>query len=198
MPAAQDIAARRAGLAVPAEAVVISCFGYMRPPKRLHALLDAVRRIDVPYRVLIAGEFVSSDYEASIRTLLADARVVRLPYVPDEEFWRLAALTDICVNLRYPSVGETSGIAMKLMAAGKPVLVTAGEEYARFPDVAPVRIDPGEAETEMLAHYLYTLATDAEMRRYIGGCGADYVRKHHGLEGVSGSYLEVIRGVMSS
>ena len=33
---------------------------------------------------------------------------------------------DACINLRYPAAGETSGIAIRLMGIGKPVLVTDG------------------------------------------------------------------------
>jgi glycosyltransferase involved in cell wall biosynthesis len=195
LPTAEEIAAKRAALGIPPDAMVIACFGYMRPPKRLHSLYEALRRLDVPCRVLIVGEFVSPGYEGSLDELFADPRVVRLPYVADEEFWRLAALTDVCVNLRYPSVGETSGVLMKLMAAGRPVLVTESEECARFPELAVVRIDSGEAEPEMLAHYLYALATDAEMRALIGRNAAAYVREHHALERVAAAYLEVIRGL---
>lgn len=192
LPSPGEVSAKRQQLGIPSEAFVISCFGYMRPPKRLHSLLEAVRRIDTPCRVLIVGEFVSPGYEASLGELLCDPRVIRLPYVPDDEFWRLAALTDVCVNLRYPSVGETSGVAMKLMAAGKPVLVTDGEEYARFPETAVLRVDAGEAESDMLAHLLYALATDAEMRSVVGAAAAEYVRMFHSLERVAGDYLKVI------
>jgi glycosyltransferase involved in cell wall biosynthesis len=198
LPAASEIASKRAELGIPEGAVVISCFGYMRPPKRLHSLHEALRRIEAPCRVLIVGEFVSSGYEASLGALFNDPRVVRMPYVPHEEFWRLAALTDICVNLRHPSVGETSGVAMKLMAAGKPVLVTDSEEYAGVPELAVVRVDSGEAEIEMLAHYLYALATGPEMRALIGGNAAAYVREHHALERVAGAYLDVIQGLEGS
>jgi glycosyltransferase involved in cell wall biosynthesis len=188
----EELAARRAELGIPSGAAVISCFGYMRAPKRLHSLLKAVRGMKAPYRVLIVGEFVSSGYEASLAELLADPLVIRLPRVPEDEFWRLAGLSDICVNLRYPSVGETSGVAVKLMAAGKPVLLTASEEYSHFPDSAVVRIDAGEAEIEMLAHYLFALATDPEMRAFIGRNAAAYVREQHGLERVSAAYLCVL------
>lgn len=197
LPPVQEIASRRAELGIPADAVVISCFGYMRPPKRLHSVLEAVRRIDLPCRVLIVGEFVSPGYEASLGELLKEPRVVRLPYVPEEEFWRLASLTDICVNLRYPTVGETSGVAMKLMAAAKPVLVTESEEYADFPELAAVRIDSGEAEVEMLTHYLYALASEPEVRALIGGNAAAYVREHHSMERVAAAYLEVLRGLVA-
>jgi glycosyltransferase involved in cell wall biosynthesis len=194
-PPPDEIVAKRAELGIPADTTVIACFGYMRPPKRLHSLFEAFSRIDAPCRLLVVGEFVSPGYEASLSELFKDPRVIRLPYVPEEEFRLLAALTDICVNLRYPSVGETSGMAMKLMALGKPVLVTGGEEYARVPELAVVRIDSGEAEVEMLAHYLYALARDGEMRALIGGNAAAYVREHHSLERVAAAYLEVIRNV---
>ena len=193
LPSAQEIAAKRQQLGIPADALVISCFGYMRPPKRLHSLLEAIRAVNFPCRVLIAGEFVSAGYEASLGELLSDPRVIRLPYVPDAEFWQLTALTDVCVNLRYPSVGETSGVAMKMMSAGKPVLVTGGEEYSRFPELAVIRVDSGEAEAEMLAHFLHALAADAEMRCVVGRTAADYVREHHGLERVAGEYFKAIR-----
>jgi glycosyltransferase involved in cell wall biosynthesis len=193
IPPEREIAAKREELGIPAGALVISCFGYMRPPKRLHSVLEAIRHISAPCRVLVVGEFVSADYEASLGDLLSDPRVIRLPYVPDAEFWKLAALTDVCVNLRYPSVGETSGVAMKLMSAGKPVLVTGGEEYCRFPELAVVRVDSGEAEAEMLAHFLHALATDAEMRAVVGETAAAYVREHHSLERAAEGYLAVIR-----
>ena len=54
--------------------------------------------------------------------------------------------------------GETSGIAIRLMGLGKTVLVSAGEETSRFPEAACVRVDPGQAEEEMLAEYLVWLA----------------------------------------
>lgn len=187
-----EVAKKREDLGIPAEALVVSCFGYMRPPKRLHSLLEAVRRIDIPCRVLIVGQFVSPGYEASLEELLCDPGVIRLPYVPEDEFWRLIAVTDVCVNLRYPSVGETSGVAMKLMAAGKPVLVTDGEEYSRFPEMAVLRVDSGEAEADMLAHLLYALATDAEMRAVVGATAAEYVGKCHNLARVAADYIEVI------
>jgi hypothetical protein len=42
---------------------------------------------------------------------------------------------DACINLRYPAAGETSGIAIRLMGIGKPVLLTDGEVLA-FPEGA--------------------------------------------------------------
>ncbi len=187
----------RQKLGISAAETVISTFGYLRPSKRLHSLFEASRMLKVPHRILLVGDCVSPEYEAAISVEIEGLPVTRLPYVAEREFWGLVGITDIGVNLRYPSAGETSGIALKLMAAGKPVIVTAGEEVSSFPRGSVIQVDPGEAETEMLAHYLYALATDDEMREVVGQNAARYVVERHNVESVTNQYLDVMRRVGS-
>ncbi len=87
-----------------------------------------------------------------------DAGIVRIGYLDERDFWLCASAVDACINLRYPMAGETSMIAIRLMGLGKTVLVSAGDETSRFPEAACVRVDPGQAEEEMLAEYLVWLA----------------------------------------
>lgn len=188
-------AAIRAGLEVPAEALVIGAFGYMRPSKRLRSLVNAAKVLTTPYRLLLVGDFVSPEYEATVEALLDDVPSIRLPFVPEEEFWRLVAVSDICVNLRYPSAGETSGIAAKLTAAGKPVIVTDGEEYSGYPEGAVLKVGPGESEVELLAHYLCALAGEPEMRAVIGGRAARFAAEHQSIEKVGELYMQALRQV---
>ena len=197
LPEASERGQLREKLGISAEEIVISTFGYLRPSKRLHSLLEASRMLGVPHRILLVGDFVSHDYGAAVLAEINELPVTRLPYVAESEFWRLVAITDIGVNLRYPSAGETSAIALKLMAAGKPVVVTAGEEVSGFPRGSIIEVDPGEAEIEMLAHGLYALATDDEMREVVGQSAAAYVVDRHNVETVTAQYLDVIRRVAS-
>ena len=82
---------------------------------------------------LLAGEFVSPDLARAVDPWLRQPGVIRAGHLPEREFRRAAAATDACVNLRYPSAGETSGIAIRFMGIGKPVIVSSGEETARYP-----------------------------------------------------------------
>ena len=84
--------------------------------------------------LLVAGAFVSCDLERAVAPLLAAPGIVRLPYLAERDFWLAACAVDACINLRHPAAGETSGIAIRLMGIGKPVLLTDGEENARFPE----------------------------------------------------------------
>ncbi len=185
-------AAVRRELGVGGDETLVSCFGYQRPTKRLRSVLEAAARAGASLRVLICGDFVSGDYEASLAALLESAGAIRLPYVDAERLAELVAATDICVNLRWPSAGETSGIAMKLMAAGKPVALTASPENAGFPEAAVVRIDAGEAEVEMLAEVLTLLAANPELRKAIGGEAQRHVRERHAFERVIGLYRDAL------
>ena len=70
--------------------------------------------------------------------------------------WRRGAV-DACINLRYPAAGETSGIAIRLMGIGKPVLMTDRPECSRFPEDACMRIAPGVAERDSLREHMTLL-----------------------------------------
>ncbi len=178
---------------LPADAFVVACFGYQRPTKRLGSILEAVQRLGGKYRLLVVGDFVDREYESALADRLDHPQVVRIPYVDDDDFWRLAFLTDVCVNLRYPSAGETSGIAMKLMAASKPVIVTGNEENRSFPNDTLIRVDAGEAELDMLAEYLEWLRHEPAIRHSIGGAAGSYVRENHSITRVIEAYKTVIQ-----
>ncbi|MBI3667834.1 MAG: glycosyltransferase family 4 protein [Acidobacteria bacterium] len=181
----------RERLGIGAEEIVIGTFGYLRDSMRMRSILKALPAVPRA-RFLLVGEFVSADLERSLAPLLAACGVIRTGHVSEDEFWRLAEITDIVVNLRDPSAGETSGIGIKMMGIGKPVLVTAGEETAAFPELAVIRIDPGEAEVEMLAEYLRALAGSEEMRREIGRRAAQHIAENHTLERAAKMYLDLV------
>ncbi len=170
---------------------VVGVFGYLRESKRIASVLKAMpaaRR----GRLLLVGKFVSSELERALAPQLGGSRVIRLERVTDTEFWRLAEITDVCVNLRHPSAGETSGIGIKMMGIGKPVLVTASEETSRFPELSVIRIDPDESEVEMLGHYLRALEQNPEMRAEIGRRAAAHIAENHSLKRAVQLYLDLI------
>ncbi len=79
-----------------------------------------------------------------------------------------------------------------MMGIGKPVVFTAGEEIARIPENACLRIDLGPAEEEMLAAAIAWLARDREAAIAIGRRAAEHIAAEHDLEKVAGLYWEAI------
>ena len=173
-------------------AFLFGVFGYLRESKRLASVLRAfreLRRGGARAALLVAGEFVSTDLERAVAPLLADSGVVRLPHLPEREFWLAAAAVDACINLRYPAAGETSGIAIRLMGIGKPVLVTESEECARFPEDACLRVASGAAERDSLTAHMVLLTSMTEVARAIGLRGAAHIQAHHRVDANSPSNI---------
>jgi hypothetical protein len=163
---------------LPAGACLFGVFGHLRESKRLGTVLAAARRTGA--WVLVAGDIVSSDYARSMEAELHAAdRIIRVPYLTEADFWAHAYATDVCVNLRYPAAGETSGIAIRLMSISKALIVSAGPETAHYPDDACLRIDTGVAEEAMLAAYMAWLQQAPVAAKRLGGRACEYVRTRH-------------------
>jgi glycosyltransferase involved in cell wall biosynthesis len=175
----------RQRLGVGPERFVFGVFGYLRESKRLIPTIEAFQMLGGRATLLIAGEFVSSDLARAVEPLLGGPGIVRLPHVPEREFWMAAAAVDACVNLRYPAAGETSGIGIRLMGIGKPVMLTESEECSRYPEDACIRIAAGPMEREALREHMILLTSLPEVARAIGQRGAGHIQSRHRVNEVS-------------
>jgi glycosyltransferase involved in cell wall biosynthesis len=196
VPSESETGQFRADLGLGPGTLLAGVFGHLRETKRLAAVmraLDQASRAGADVRLLVAGAFVSTHLERALGPMLADPRVIRVGYLPEHEFWRYAAAVDVCLNLRFPTAGETSGIAIRLMGIGKPVVFTAGEELARIPENAALRVDMGALEEEMLAGYLVWMAQDREAARKIGCRAAAHIAREHSLDRVAERYWSVLK-----
>jgi glycosyltransferase involved in cell wall biosynthesis len=191
----EKVAGWRAAQGIGEGTFLFGVFGYLRESKRLHSVLrafDTVRKSGAKAALLIAGDIQSRDLEAALEPLLATPGVMRAGHSEAAEFAKLVSAVDACVNLRYPSAGETSAIAIRLMGAGKPVLVNTGEENASFPEGAVIRIDPGVAEQSMLVEYMMWLVANPPAARQIGVRAAEHISAHHSLEDAARRYGELL------
>jgi glycosyltransferase involved in cell wall biosynthesis len=195
LPGDAEVVRYRERLGIGPERFLFGVFGYLRESKRLMTVLEAFAqaRAEPPQiALLIAGEFVSTDLERAAAPLLRSPGVFGLPHLPEREFWLAASAVDACINLRYPAAGETSGIAIRLMGLGKPVMVTDSEECARFPEDAAIRIPAGAAERASLRDHMILLTSIHEVVRSIGQRGAEHVQAHHRVNEVSGRYWQLL------
>jgi glycosyltransferase involved in cell wall biosynthesis len=194
IPASEALRFRQE-LRIAPRAFLFAVLGYLRESKRVTIILrafDEVRRQGVDAALVMAGEFVSSDLARATAPLMDRPDILRLGRLPERDFWLLAAATDACINLRYPAAGETSGIAIRLMGLGKPVVVTESEEVSRFPEAACLRVAPGVAEKAELVHYMILLARLPGLARDIGRRAAAHIEERHSVERVADSYWEIL------
>jgi glycosyltransferase involved in cell wall biosynthesis len=195
LPSGADVIRYRQRLGVPQGSFVFGIFGYLRESKRLMTAFEAFQDLHAEHpdsRLLMAGTFASSDLERTARRFAAEPWLVRLHYLAEAEFRRASCVVDACINLRYPAAGESSGITIRLMGLGKPVLVTDAEEVARFPEGSCIRIPPGLEERASLSAHMVLLTSLPEVSRAIGRRGAEHIRAHHHIEQIARQYWNLL------
>jgi glycosyltransferase involved in cell wall biosynthesis len=193
--------ARRADLGLPDSAVLFASYGQITAEKQIELALrtfDRVRRTRPNARYLLVGESSPDVDVASLIATLGLTEVVHhVGFVGDlDSFVDWIHSADVVVNLRRPTVGETSAVALRAMAAARPLIVFDHGWYGELPDAAVVKVPPGAAAALLGA--MESLADSAEMRRAMGGAGRDYVRRHCLPEHAAGAYVGFIRRALAT
>jgi hypothetical protein len=180
---------------IPTDSYLFGIFGFLRESKRLLQLLEvftAVREVNPRVSLLVAGDIISSDLERACGPLLRAPGVFRVPYLPERDFWTAASAIDACVNLRVPPAGETSGIAIRMMGIGKPVILTDSAENAEFPKGTFLPIPSGVAERATLFDYICILARDPVLSLELGRTASAHIRGEHAIARVSDLYWDLL------
>jgi glycosyltransferase involved in cell wall biosynthesis len=182
-PAADEGAGRelRRRFGLPLDRPVLGSFGFQTPIKRT---VSAVRALAAPgleeVHLLIVGEAAPvMDLEGEARRAGVAERVHVTGFVPFEDFAAAIAAVDLCLNLRYPTAGETSASLLRVLAAGRPAIVSDFAQFADLPvEIAP-RVPLGEEEPAALAALLRDLLADPSRLRAMGRAAREYVRSRH-------------------
>jgi glycosyltransferase involved in cell wall biosynthesis len=173
---------------------VIGCFGYLTTTKRIPQLVEAFTRLrpQFPEALLVlAGRPTPGfalDPLLEEQGLRRDQDVIELDFVDEGRLWALIAASDVCVNLRWPTMGETSGTAIRALSLGRPLVVSDVGWYSELPDDAVGKVAVGPAEVEELTELLSRLCGDTELRKRLGASGEAFVRREHNLERVAEAY----------
>jgi uncharacterized protein YbaR (Trm112 family) len=159
-------------------------------------VLRALRRIvrDMPEAVLLVAGSVAPglDLAGEVAYCGLQEHVRLLGYVSDDLARLVAAAADVCVNLRYPSAGETSASLLRLLGAGRPVIVTDAAEQAEYPDEVVLKLAPDRYEVEVLAELLRDLRRQPELAHARGAAARSFVETDHSM----GAMLRVYRAAL--
>jgi hypothetical protein len=167
-------------------------FGHLREAKRVLPVLRVFAEIP-ECTLLLAGEMASSDLRRAAAPYLSLPNVCRLPgYIDSKTYWQSVLAIDVCINLRYPAAGETSGVSVGLMGMGKPVIMTDSLENSHFPDATCLKISAGLSEAAELEAMVRWCAEHRAYSREIGLRAAAFIREEHDIGRVAHLYGRVL------
>ena len=173
---------------------LVGCFGHLNMNKRIPQLLEAfalLRGRRPGARLLLVGEATERfDLDRRVERLgLGPDVLIRESYVSEDRFWSLMAACDVLVNLRSPTMGETSGSVIRGLSLGKPMLVSDLGWFAELPDGVALKVPVDELEVPTIAGAL-ELAYDHASE--LGGAARAYVQSEHDLGRVADSYVAAL------
>jgi glycosyltransferase involved in cell wall biosynthesis len=175
---------------------LIGCFGNLNMNKRIPQLLEAfaeLRKRRPGARLLLVGRAVERfDLSRRLDRLGLGDSLIREEFVPEERFWALMAACDVLVNLRSPTMGETSGAVLGALSLGKAMIVSDIGWFSELPDSVALKIPVDALEVPALAGALELAADHA---RELGDAGRAYVREQHDLGHVADEYVAMLEEV---
>ena len=185
---------------VPAElgdGPVIGCLGHINPEKRIPQLLEAFAlvREELPEaRLLLAGPVAPRfDLDARLERLgFPEGALIREGYVEERRLDALMAACDVCVNLRAPTMGETSGSAIRALSLGKPLVVSDVGWFSELPDTVAAKVAPDEGEVDVLAGVLGELCTNDPAREAMGRAARELAEREHAVGRVAELYTAAL------
>jgi glycosyltransferase involved in cell wall biosynthesis len=99
---------------------------------------------------------------------------------------------DVLVNLRHPTMGETSGSVIRGMSLGKPLVVSDVGWFAELPGDVALKVPPDDVEVETLTAALALLASRADVRESMGAVAAALARREHDVDRVADLYAAAL------
>jgi glycosyltransferase involved in cell wall biosynthesis len=169
---------------------LIGAFGNVNQSKRVPQLLEAFARVRAEHpgaRLLLVGATSPGfDLERRLQRLGLDGEgLVREGYVDEPRLWALMKACDVHVSLRSPTMGETSGTAIRALTLGKPLVVSDVGWFAELPAGVALRVAPGDEEVAELTAALQLLAERSDVRATMGAAALELATGEHDLARVA-------------
>ena len=180
---------------------LVGVFGFLKPYKRVAESLRAFKRllrVHANARMILVGEpHPDFPLKSLIEGLGLQSSVRVLGFTPMEEFVGYIAACDIILNLRFPTVGETSGTLLRSLGLGRAVIVSDIGSFAEYPDEICLKVPVDATEEDTLYEYLNALVARPDLRKTLGDCARTWVERECNWKSVAERYLGFLEVVAS-
>lgn len=195
----QDGRSYRERLGVAPGTPLIGIFGFLKPYKRIAESLRAFRRLirqDESAKMILVGEpHPDLRLPSLLQSLDLHAHVRVLGFTEIEDFNGYLAACDVILNLRFPTVGESSGTLLRAFGMGKSVIVSDIGSFSEFPDEVCLKTPVDETEEYTIFEYLSMLTNRPELRRTLGHAARAWVEANCRWDHVAGQYISFLHSV---
>lgn len=187
---------QRVELGLRAGQPLVGLFGFLRPDKRAAECVRAFRAVADRFpeaRLLIAGRpHPEVPVDSLIEDLGLSGKVLVRGHLAGDSLDGHIAACDVVLNLRWPTFGETSGIAARAFALGRTVILSDTGAAREYPDDICVRIPCDRHVEAVLAGTLEWLLSTPDTIRAIGTAASKWASENCGWPAVARRYADFV------
>ena len=178
---------------------LIGIFGFLKPYKRIAESLRAFKRllrVQANARMILVGEpHPDFPLQSIIDGLGLQPAVRVLGFTPIEDFVNYIAACDVVLNLRFPTVGESSGTLLRSLGLGRAVIVSNIGSFAEYPDSVCLKVPVDATEEDTLFEYLNLLVERPDLRQTLGDSARAWVERECNWDSVAERYTDFLQAV---
>ncbi|HYP06235.1 MAG TPA: glycosyltransferase [Bryobacteraceae bacterium] len=194
-----DRLGKREKLGIDRTTPLVGVFGFLKPYKRIAESLRAfkrVLRVHANARMILVGEpHPDFPLQSIIDGLGLQAAVRILGFTPIQDFVNYIAACDIILNLRYPTVGESSGTLLRSLGLGRAVIVSNIGSFAEYPDTICLKVPVDATEEDTLFEYLNLLVERPDLRQTLGDNARAWVERECNWNSVAERYARFLQAI---
>ncbi len=201
-PDEKEKACKKLGVKLEKGERLICVFGFIGRAKRPYSILEAARRLreaGEKFRIVYVGQLQDDckDLPGRIRDEGLKGIASITGFTTAEEFDLYVQAADICISLRYPTMGETSGVLMRALRYGKPSIVTDIGTFCEFPDDTVIKIGHGDTEVDELTYELKRLLSDDDLNESLASNGVKYAEEHLEPQKTAQSFVDFAKELIA-
>jgi glycosyltransferase involved in cell wall biosynthesis len=189
----------RSFLGLPEDALIVCSFGVLNVTKLNNILLQAFLHSDLSEMsncyLIFVGENNSGEYaielEKNIKVSGAKERIKITGWIDNDTFQNYLSASDIGVQLRAVSRGESSASVLDCMNYGLATIVNANGSMKELPRDALYMLED-DFEINVLVEALNTLGKESRLRKVLGQKAKTFIHKYHDPLFCGSRYYEVI------
>jgi len=187
-------------LSINASNFIIGIFGHVIPNKRVDTIIKSFARLlktnpkSELYIVGHAEAEIKQKLSKLSRQLNVDKSIKFIASPDIDTFKEYIKSCDVCINLRWPTMGETSATLTRALGYGTPCIVSNVGSYTEYPDDIVWKVDVDEFEEDLLLAYLLELINNRPLINEMSQIAKKYAFGNHGFQFVAEKiFKEIIR-----
>ncbi len=180
--------------------IVIGSFGFATSAKRILPILDALQQIKngpgIPFRYFIVGQPQKElQLEDEIKSHGLEDHVLVTGFTELDELKLYMGACDFCMNLRYPTQGESSASLHRMFGMGKPAIVTDIGTFSDYPDNVVLKVRYDKHEVEDIYRAICSLANDKAELAKRGAAALQFAKENCDIKKNAQTYVEFFEQV---